>query len=287
MDGRLLQLWYNLSKTLAEKAAWDFVKEKGLDMVVINPSLVIGPVLQASKNTSSETILEFLDGKCPSHHPGCCWKHSALLDEVIESLKVFQFYMYEAVKCLMLLCCCNLQEQPRHLQIVLWGLWEWKMWQWHTYWHMSQHMQMAVTYVLVLCFTMLTLLHFWRNCILCILFVQRKLHLSSLVISYLYMLIYFQSRLLWMEGASRTTSQTTLCCCRTVSWMSSFHFEVDFECVNWQVCRDADETVPRVPTYALSTEKSKELGVHYQPIEDVIHETVSSLKECGWLASLD
>jgi hypothetical protein len=50
---------------------------------------------------------------------------------------------------------------------------------------------------------------------------------------------------------------------------------------------DVDETVPRVPTYVLSTEKSKELGVHYQPIEDVIHETVSSLKECGWLASLD
>jgi len=49
MAGWLLQLWYNLSKTLAEKAAWDFVKEKGLDMVVINPSLVIGPVLQASK----------------------------------------------------------------------------------------------------------------------------------------------------------------------------------------------------------------------------------------------
>jgi hypothetical protein len=93
-------------------------------------------------------------------------------------MKVFQFYMYESAKCLMLLCCCNLQEQPRHLQIVHWGLWEWKMWQWHTYWHMSQHMQMAVTYVLVLCFTTLTLLHCWRNCILCIPFLQRKLHLS-------------------------------------------------------------------------------------------------------------
>ncbi len=112
-------------------------------------------------------------------------------------------------------------------------------------------------------------------------------HFCNVSYTSLYMLIYFQSHLLWMEGASRTTSHTTLCCCRSLSWMSSFHFEVDFECVNWWVCRDADETAPRVPTYALSNEKSKELGVHYQPTEDVIHETVSSLKECGWLASLD
>ncbi|CAI0399790.1 unnamed protein product [Linum tenue] len=31
--------WYPLSKTLAEKAAWEFAKEKGLDVVVVNPGL--------------------------------------------------------------------------------------------------------------------------------------------------------------------------------------------------------------------------------------------------------
>ncbi len=104
MAGWLLQLWYNLSKTLAEKAAWDFVKEKGLDMVVINPSLVIGPVLQASKNTSSETILEFLDGKCPSHHPAYCWKHSALFDEVSnESLSILHVWVCEMFDVVVLL----------------------------------------------------------------------------------------------------------------------------------------------------------------------------------------
>ncbi|KAL3347482.1 hypothetical protein AABB24_021251 [Solanum stoloniferum] len=36
------QLWYVLSKTLAEDAAWKFVKEKAFDMVTINPAMVIG-----------------------------------------------------------------------------------------------------------------------------------------------------------------------------------------------------------------------------------------------------
>lgn len=42
--------WYQLSKILAEKEAWNFVEEKGLEMVVINPSFTIGPALQGSKN---------------------------------------------------------------------------------------------------------------------------------------------------------------------------------------------------------------------------------------------
>jgi hypothetical protein len=30
----------------------------------------------------------------------------------------------------------------------------------------------------------------------------------------------------------------------------------------------------------------KHLGLNFQPIEEVIHETVTSFKECGWLAWL-
>lgn len=58
-----LQRWYQLSKTLAEFAAWDYAKEHNLDMVAILPTMVIGPVLQASMNTSTETVLELLNGK--------------------------------------------------------------------------------------------------------------------------------------------------------------------------------------------------------------------------------
>jgi hypothetical protein len=54
--------------------------------------------------------------------------------------------------------------------------------------------------------------------------------------------------------------------------------------VNGGVSRDADETEPRVPQYTLSAQKVKDLGLNFQPIEEVIHETVTSFKECGWLA---
>ncbi|KZV56474.1 cinnamoyl-CoA reductase 1-like [Dorcoceras hygrometricum] len=59
---RQTQLWYVLSKTLAEDAAWKFVKEKRIDMVTINPAMVIGPLLQPTLNTSAASILNFVNG---------------------------------------------------------------------------------------------------------------------------------------------------------------------------------------------------------------------------------
>lgn len=53
-----------LSKTLAEDAAWKFVKEKGIDMVAINPAMVIGPLLQPTLNTSAAAILNLINGTC-------------------------------------------------------------------------------------------------------------------------------------------------------------------------------------------------------------------------------
>jgi len=57
-------LWYPLSKLLAEKWAWDYHsqhKEK-FDLVVVNPSLVLGPMLQPSLNESSSWVLDYLNG---------------------------------------------------------------------------------------------------------------------------------------------------------------------------------------------------------------------------------
>ncbi|KAF3452519.1 hypothetical protein FNV43_RR02952 [Rhamnella rubrinervis] len=54
--------WYVLSKTLAEDAAWKFVKEKGIDMVTINPSMCIGPLLQPTLNTSVTPVLNLING---------------------------------------------------------------------------------------------------------------------------------------------------------------------------------------------------------------------------------
>ncbi|XP_059660907.1 cinnamoyl-CoA reductase CAD2-like [Cornus florida] len=55
-------LWYPLSKTLAEKAAWEFAKEKGLDVVVVNPGTVMGPILPPALNASMLMILRLLQG---------------------------------------------------------------------------------------------------------------------------------------------------------------------------------------------------------------------------------
>ncbi|XP_054796835.1 phenylacetaldehyde reductase-like [Prosopis cineraria] len=60
---RDMKLWYNLSKTLAEEAAWKFVKENNIDLVVLNPAFVIGPLLQPSLNESSAMISRLIEGQ--------------------------------------------------------------------------------------------------------------------------------------------------------------------------------------------------------------------------------
>ncbi|XP_073113055.1 phenylacetaldehyde reductase-like [Elaeis guineensis] len=60
---RVLQvMWYRLSKTLTEEAAWKFSKDNSIDMVTINPAVVIGPLLQPTLNTSAAAILNLING---------------------------------------------------------------------------------------------------------------------------------------------------------------------------------------------------------------------------------
>lgn len=58
---------YYFSKTLAERAAWDFVEAQkpGFDLVVINPFLVIGPSLSPGVNTSNQVFVDLLGGAYP------------------------------------------------------------------------------------------------------------------------------------------------------------------------------------------------------------------------------
>ena len=51
-----------MSKTLAEEAAWKFSRDNGLEIVTINPAMVIGPLLQPTLNTSAEAILKLING---------------------------------------------------------------------------------------------------------------------------------------------------------------------------------------------------------------------------------
>ena len=58
---------YAKSKTLAEKAAWEFLKEEGnpFDFAVINPALVIGPSLSGDLGVSNSAIEMVVTGKMP------------------------------------------------------------------------------------------------------------------------------------------------------------------------------------------------------------------------------
>ena len=59
---------YFLSKTKAEKAAWDFMESKGMKnkLTTINPGGVFGDALDIKGGTSIEYIRQFLKGKFPA-----------------------------------------------------------------------------------------------------------------------------------------------------------------------------------------------------------------------------
>jgi nucleoside-diphosphate-sugar epimerase len=57
---------YAKSKTLAERAAWDYVaKEGGLELSVVNPVGVFGPVLGPDTSTSIMIVQRLMDGALP------------------------------------------------------------------------------------------------------------------------------------------------------------------------------------------------------------------------------
>jgi nucleoside-diphosphate-sugar epimerase len=56
---------YTKSKTLAERAAWDFIASNGIELAVINPVAVFGPVLGPDFSTSIQLVKRLLDGSMP------------------------------------------------------------------------------------------------------------------------------------------------------------------------------------------------------------------------------
>lgn len=59
---------YQKSKTLSERAAWDFIAREGggLELSVVNPTAVLGPVLGADYSHSIRLVKSMLEGQ-----PGC------------------------------------------------------------------------------------------------------------------------------------------------------------------------------------------------------------------------
>ncbi|KAE7997234.1 hypothetical protein FH972_001884 [Carpinus fangiana] len=59
--------WYCYGKAVAEQAAWEVAKEKGVDLVVVNPVLVLGPLLQPNVNASVVHVLKYLTGSAKTY----------------------------------------------------------------------------------------------------------------------------------------------------------------------------------------------------------------------------
>ncbi len=58
---------YPRSKTIAERAAWDFIEHEGGDteLVVVNPTFILGPTLTAQARSSLQLTKAMLDGTMP------------------------------------------------------------------------------------------------------------------------------------------------------------------------------------------------------------------------------
>ena len=58
---------YTRSKTIAERAAWDYVggEGKGLELTTVNPAAVLGPVMSGDFSASVEILTQLLSGKLP------------------------------------------------------------------------------------------------------------------------------------------------------------------------------------------------------------------------------
>ncbi|KAA8537596.1 hypothetical protein F0562_027204 [Nyssa sinensis] len=81
---------YFVAKTTAEKAAWEFAKENGIDLVTIQPSLVLGPFLTPSRPgsieislaliTRNEALYPTLIRSCAVHLDDLCNAHIYLFE---------------------------------------------------------------------------------------------------------------------------------------------------------------------------------------------------------------
>lgn len=57
-----MQLWYAYAKTIGEKEAWRIAEDSGIDLVVVNPSLVVGPLLAPQPTSTLRVTLGIVKG---------------------------------------------------------------------------------------------------------------------------------------------------------------------------------------------------------------------------------
>ncbi|KAA8540543.1 hypothetical protein F0562_024538 [Nyssa sinensis] len=59
--------WYCYAKAVAEQAAWEVAKKRGVELVVVNPVMVLGPLLQPTINATTIHILKHLTGAAKTY----------------------------------------------------------------------------------------------------------------------------------------------------------------------------------------------------------------------------
>lgn len=56
------QRWYAFSKTSAENCCQEILNENDIDLIVMNPAMCIGPLLQPELNSGVASILNLING---------------------------------------------------------------------------------------------------------------------------------------------------------------------------------------------------------------------------------
>ncbi|KAK9667095.1 hypothetical protein RND81_14G232800 [Saponaria officinalis] len=57
------QVWYPLSKIMAERAAWDYCKENNIDLITVLPAFIIGPSLPPNLCSTASDVLGLFKGE--------------------------------------------------------------------------------------------------------------------------------------------------------------------------------------------------------------------------------
>ncbi|MEM6379074.1 MAG: NAD-dependent epimerase/dehydratase family protein, partial [Bacteroidota bacterium] len=59
---------YFRSKTIAEKAAWEFIEkdDSGLELATVCPGAILGPILEKDFGTSANLVIKTMDGSAPA-----------------------------------------------------------------------------------------------------------------------------------------------------------------------------------------------------------------------------
>lgn len=73
---------------MAEDEACKFAKANGMDLIVMNPGLVIGPILQPTLNLSVGVVVELTKGKDPFMSKG--YRFVDVRDVALAHIKAFE-----------------------------------------------------------------------------------------------------------------------------------------------------------------------------------------------------